>query len=235
MMRIRAHKLTKTFYLKPDRHYASLGDFFSFTSVKIHSVPVLNEVDLELKAGESIGLQGSNGAGKTTLLRIFSRILKPDSGYFELKGQVSALIGSGTGFHQELSGRENIWLSGSLLGLKPQKIREAMDAIIDFSGTKNFIDQPLKYWSSGMQMRLGFAIASHLDSEILLLDEVLAVGDAEFQIKCLQKLDFMLKKEGRSSILVSHDPVLLKKFCHRILRLEAGKLREENDPHTSFV
>lgn len=181
----------------------------------------LRDVNLDIHQGEVVGLIGRNGAGKTTLLKILSRITRPTEGYAEVRGRVGSLLEVGTGFHPELTGRENIFLSGAILGMTKREINEKYDAIVAFAGVERFIDTPLKHYSSGMQMRLAFAVAAHLEPEILLIDEVLAVGDIEFQKKCLGKME-EVASEGRTIIFVSHNVAAVTRLCNRCLLLEQG-------------
>lgn len=181
----------------------------------------LQDVSFEVKKGEVIGVIGRNGAGKSTLLKILSRITEPTSGRIELNGRVASLLEVGTGFHPELSGRENIFLNGTLLGMTRAEIKRKFDEIIDFSGVEEFIDTPVKKYSSGMYVRLAFAVAAHLEPEILLIDEVLAVGDAEFQKKCLGKIDEVAKR-GRTVIFVSHDMGAVENLCEKSIFLKSG-------------
>jgi lipopolysaccharide transport system ATP-binding protein len=183
----------------------------------------LHDVDLDIHQGEVVGLVGRNGAGKTTLLKLLSRITRPTAGYAEVRGRVGSLLEVGTGFHPELTGRENIYLSGAILGMKRQEIRSKYDAIVSFAGVERFIDTPLKHYSSGMQMRLAFAVAAHLEPEILLVDEVLAVGDLEFQKKCLGKME-EVSKSGRTIVFVSHQMNQIRRLCERVFWLEGGEI-----------
>jgi lipopolysaccharide transport system ATP-binding protein len=184
----------------------------------------LQDFNLDIMAGERVGIIGRNGAGKSTLLKLISRITPPTTGYATLRGRVGSLLEVGTGFHHELSGRENIYLNGSILGLKKAEIDQQFDAIVDFSGVERFIDTPLKHYSNGMQLRLAFSVAAHLEPEILLIDEVLAVGDLEFQKKCLGKMEAISKKEGRTILFVSHNMDSIRKFCTHTILLDEGKL-----------
>jgi ABC-type polysaccharide/polyol phosphate transport system ATPase subunit len=192
----------------------------------------LKDVSFEVQPGEVVGIIGRNGAGKSTLLKILTRITEPTCGRAELHGRVGSLLEVGTGFHPELTGRENIFLSGAILGMTSQEIRSQFDAIIDFSGIEKFIDTPVKRYSSGMHVRLGFAIAAHLQPEILLVDEVLAVGDAEFQRKCLGKMGDVAKG-GRTVLFVSHNMGAVQKLCHRSVWLSGGHIHK--DGHTPVV
>lgn len=187
----------------------------------------LSEVSLQLKPGEICGIAGRNGAGKSTLLKVLAGITPPTKGHAIMRGRVSALLEVGTGFHPELTGRENIFFNGAILGMRASEIRRTMDEIIDFSGVEPMIDQPLKHFSSGMQMRLAFSVAAHLRSDILLLDEVLAVGDAGFQKKCLGKMEELGRKEGKTAILVSHDLTQLGQLCTRGVLLNQGQMAYE--------
>jgi lipopolysaccharide transport system ATP-binding protein len=184
----------------------------------------LRDVSFDVRRGEVIGLIGRNGAGKTTLLKILSRITRPTEGFAEIHGRVGSLLEVGTGFHPELTGRENIYLSGAILGMSKREIVQKYDAIIDFAGVERFIDTPLKHYSTGMQMRLAFAVAAHLEPEILLVDEVLAVGDLEFQKKCLGKMQDV-SKSGRTIVFVSHQMNQIRRLCERVLWVDAGQIR----------
>lgn len=181
----------------------------------------LQDVSFDVYPGESIGIIGSNGAGKSTLLKILSKITPPTKGHIISRGRIASLLEVGTGFHAELTGRENIFLNGSILGLTKQEITSKFDEIVDFSGVENFLDTPLKHYSSGMQLRLAFAVAAHLEPEILVIDEVLAVGDAEFQKKCLTKMG-QVTSEGRTVLFVSHNMGSIQKLCNTGILLEKG-------------
>jgi len=184
----------------------------------------LKDVSFEIKKGEAVGIIGRNGAGKSTLLKILSRITEPTTGRFEINGRVSSLLEVGTGFHPELSGRENIYLNGTILGMKRKEIKAKFDEIVSFSGVEKFIDTPVKHYSSGMKVRLAFSVAAHLEPEILIVDEVLAVGDAEFQKKCLGKMDEVSKNEGRTVLFVSHNLAAVGQLCKSGLLLNSGTL-----------
>ncbi len=181
----------------------------------------LKDVSFEVKQGEVVGIIGRNGAGKSTLLKILSRITEPTSGRFGVRGRVASLLEVGTGFHPELTGRENIYVSGITLGMTRAEIKKRFDEIVDFSGVEKFLDTPVKQYSSGMQVRLGFAVAAHLESEILLVDEVLAVGDFEFQRKCKEKIAGV-RNSGRTLFLVSHNMSSILELCNRSLLLQGG-------------
>lgn len=189
----------------------------------------LNDVSFEIKEGEAVGIIGKNGAGKSTLLKILSRTTAPSKGQIKIKGKIASLLEVGTGFHPELTGRENVFLNGAILGMKKREISRKFDEIVAFSGIEKFIDTPVKRYSSGMYVRLAFAVAAHLDSDILILDEVLAVGDAEFQKKCLGKMDYVAKNQGRTVLFVSHNMAAVKKLCHKAILLEKGTLTSTGD------
>lgn len=183
----------------------------------------LKDLNFEIRQGEVVGIIGRNGAGKSTLLKILSRITYPTVGRFEINGRVSSLLEVGTGFHLELTGRENIFLNGTILGMRRSEIKRKFDEIVAFSGIENFIDTSVKHYSSGMRVRLAFSVAAHLEPEILIIDEVLAVGDAEFQKKCLGKMDEVSRKEGRTVLFVSHNMAAISQLCTRGLMLHSGK------------
>jgi lipopolysaccharide transport system ATP-binding protein len=180
-------------------------------------------VDFVVQRGESIGIIGRNGAGKSTLLKILSRITPPTKGRVIGRGRIASLLEVGTGFHPELTGRENVYLNGSILGMRKQEINRQFDAIVAFAGTEKFLDTPLKHYSSGMQLRLAFAVAAFLEPEILIIDEVLAVGDAEFQRKCLGKMEDVTRS-GRTILFVSHNMSAISRMCSRALWIDQGKL-----------
>lgn len=185
----------------------------------------LQDINLQIQQGDRIGIIGKNGAGKSTLLKILSRVTWPTTGEAIIRGRLASLLEVGTGFHPELTGRENIYLNGSILGLKKMEIQKQFDAIVDFSGVEKFLDTPLKHYSSGMQLRMAFAVAAHLDPEILLVDEVLAVGDWEFQKKCLGKMEEVSKTQGRSILFVSHNIEAVVRLCNQAILLEYGKVK----------
>jgi len=187
----------------------------------------LKDVSFDVKQGEVLGIIGANGAGKSTLLKILSRVTSPTSGCIKIKGRIGSLLEVGTGFHPELTGRENIYLNGAILGMRKHEIDRKLDEIIDFSGVEKFIDTPVKRYSSGMYVRLAFAVAAHLDPEILVVDEVLAVGDADFQKKCLGKMDDVSKKEGRTVLFVSHNMAAVRQLCDSCITLKNGIASEK--------
>ncbi|MEK7720767.1 MAG: ABC transporter ATP-binding protein [Elusimicrobiota bacterium] len=188
------------------------------------TVWALKDVSFEVKQGEALGIIGRNGAGKSTLLKILSRITEPTSGRAELRGRVGSLLEVGTGFHPELSGRENVYLYGAILGMSSIEISRKFDGIMSFAGIERFIDTPVKRYSSGMYMRLAFSVAAHLEPEILIVDEVLAVGDAQFQKKCMGKME-AVGKEGRTVLFVSHNLTAMKNLCDNGILLEEGAVK----------
>lgn len=189
----------------------------------------LKDLNFEIKQGDRVGIIGKNGAGKSTLLKILSRITTPTEGTVKIRGRVSSLLEVGTGFHGELTGRENIYLNGAILGMKRREIDRKLDEIIDFSGIEKHIDTPVKRYSSGMYVRLAFAVAAHLDSDILIADEVLAVGDAEFQKKAIGKMSELSTSQGRTVLFVSHNMAAVKNLCNKGVILEKGKLKFQSD------
>ncbi len=193
----------------------------------------LKDIDLEVRHGEVLGIIGHNGAGKTTLLKVLSRITEPTTGRVELYGRVGSLLEVGTGFHPELTGRENIYLNGAILGMRKAEIQRKFDEIVAFAEVERFLDTPVKHYSSGMYVRLAFAVAAHLEPEILLVDEVLSVGDAAFQRKCLGKMG-EVAGEGRTVLFVSHNMGAVRALCDRVAVLWDGKVRLESDPPTAI-
>ena len=184
----------------------------------------VRDVDIEVAKGDRVGIIGRNGAGKSTLLKLLSRITAPTTGRITLDGRVASLLEVGTGFHLELSGRDNIFLNGAILGMTRAEVRRRFDEIVEFSGIDKFLDTPVKRYSSGMFVRLAFAVAAHLESEILIVDEVLAVGDAEFQKKCLGKMDEISKSEGRTLLFVSHNMGAIQQLCDKAVVLSGGRV-----------
>jgi len=186
----------------------------------------LRDLNFDVKEGEVVGIIGRNGAGKSTLLKILSRITEPTEGRVTIKGRVASLLEVGTGFHPELTGRENIYLNGAILGMTRAEIRRKFDEIVAFAEVEKFLDTPVKRYSSGMYVRLAFAVAAHLDPEILIIDEVLAVGDAEFQKKCLGKMDEVSRREGRTVLFVSHNMAAVRSLCETAIMLESGRIAQ---------
>lgn len=192
----------------------------------------LKDVSFEMKRGDVVGIIGRNGAGKSTLLKILSRITEPTCGRATIKGRVASLLEVGTGFHGDLTGRENIFLNGAILGMGKQEIRKKFDEIVSFSEVEKFIDTPVKRYSSGMYVRLAFGVAAHLEPEILIVDEVLAVGDTQFQKKCLGKMADISEQEGRTVFFVSHNLASVKTLCQQAILLESGHIVYQGDPHS---
>ena len=220
-----------------ERRYVALRDVISETGRKLWSrirhpeyythdnieeFWALKNLNLEVRTGDRLGIIGRNGAGKTTLLKLLSRITNPTAGQIKIRGRVASLLEVGTGFHPELTGRENIYLNGAILGMTRKEIRRKFDEIVDFAGVENFLDTPVKRFSSGMHVRLGFSVAAHLEPEILVVDEVLAVGDAAFQKKCIGKMN-SVAKEGRTILFVSHQMQAVSNLCNRAILLDGGK------------
>lgn len=189
----------------------------------------LKDLNFEIEQGDAVGIIGRNGAGKSTLLKILSRVTSPTTGAVKVKGRVASLLEVGTGFHPELTGRENIFLNGAILGMRKAEIKKHFDAIVDFAGVERYIDTPVKRYSSGMYVRLAFAVAAHLESEILIVDEVLAVGDAEFQKKCLGKMNDVSKGEGRTVLFVSHNMASIRNLCPKGIFLQHGIMHFDGD------
>ena len=201
---------------------------FSNNSEQDDVIWALKDINFEVKHGEVLGVIGANGAGKSTLLKVLAQITEPTSGRTEINGRVASLLEVGTGFHPELTGRENVYLNGTILGMTKREIDQKFDEIVDFSGIEKFIDTPVKRYSSGMRVRLAFSVAAFLEPEILLIDEVLAVGDADFQRKCLGKMD-SISKEGRTVLFVSHNMSALKSLCKDAIVLKEGKIVNRNN------
>lgn len=215
----------------PFQNLKRLQNLTHFTNVQQNSDDIiwaLKDVSFEVKKGEVIGIIGANGAGKSTLLKILAQITHPTTGSIELNGRVASLLEVGTGFHPELTGRENIYLNGTILGMTKKEIDYKLEEIVEFSGVAKFLDTPVKRYSSGMRVRLAFSVAAHLEPEILLIDEVLAVGDAEFQNKCLRKMD-AVAKGGRTILFVSHNMAAIKSLCKKSILFSDGKLADYNE------
>ncbi|AKB75706.1 Teichoic acid export ATP-binding protein TagH [Methanosarcina lacustris Z-7289] len=236
---IEVKHLSKQYSIGVDRTYKRFSE--SLTSAMRHPLKTLKDsrrqndtfwalkdVNFEIGCGEVVGIIGRNGAGKSTLLKILSRITYPTEGEVRMCGRVGSLLEVGTGFHPELSGRENIYFNGSILGMKKREIDEKFDEIVKFSGVEKFLDTPVKRYSSGMNVRLAFSVAAHLEPEILVVDEVLAVGDAEFQKKCLGKMEDVAK-EGRTVLFVSHNMGAINQLCSRCILLQNGSVAKEGD------
>jgi lipopolysaccharide transport system ATP-binding protein len=184
----------------------------------------LKDINFEIEQGDTVGIIGRNGAGKSTLLKLLSKVTAPTTGNIKVNGRIASLLEVGTGFHGELTGRENIYLNGAIMGMRKHEITRKLDEIVDFAGVERYLDTPVKRYSSGMYVRLGFAVAAHLENEILIVDEVLAVGDAEFQKKCLGKMGDVAKGEGRTVLFVSHNLASVKTLCRNGILMKDGKL-----------
>lgn len=239
---IEARNISKKYNITHQRgSYVALRDVlmnilkspFSFLKSKVKQVAgfekkeefwALKDLSFKINKGEVVGIIGANGAGKSTLLKILSQITPPTTGEIILRGRVGSLLEVGTGFHPELTGRENIFLNGAILGMKKKEIVKKFDQIVEFAGIRKFLDTPVKHYSSGMYVRLAFSVAAHMEPDILLVDEVLAVGDAEFQKKCLGKMDEITKKEGRTILFVSHNMAAIGQLCSSVILLDKGKV-----------
>jgi lipopolysaccharide transport system ATP-binding protein len=232
---LKAEELSKYYRLGTSGTGSFKRDFFRlFQSAHRDSASgiwALQDVSFEVRAGEVVGFVGKNGAGKSTLLKILSRISLPTKGSIKGNGRIASLLEVGTGFHGDLTGRENIFLNGQILGLNAQQVKERFDAIVDFSGVPgDFLDTPVKRYSSGMYVRLAFAVAAHLDPDILIVDEVLAVGDTEFQKKCLAKMNSIARDEGKTILFVSHNLQTIRNLCNKAFCFHKGRLVDEGDP-----
>ena len=236
---IEVRGLSKSYIINHEgkESYTALRDVISQKAKRIFSFPnwkstnktqeefwALKEIDFDIEQGDRVGIIGRNGAGKSTLLKILSRITEPTKGSIKIKGRIASLLEVGTGFHPELSGRENIFLNGAILGMSRAEIKKHFDTIVDFAEVERFLDTPVKRYSSGMYVRLAFAVAAHLEPEILIIDEVLAVGDAQFQKKCLGKMEDVSKNEGRTVLFVSHNMGVVSQLCKKGLMLSKGEL-----------
>jgi lipopolysaccharide transport system ATP-binding protein len=236
---IRANTLSKRYHRGALQQSSLLRDHLSralrsplsvFRHPKDETFWALKDVSLDVREGEVLGLIGRNGAGKTTLLKILSRITRPTEGWAEIHGRVGSLLEVGTGFHPELTGRENTFLSGAILGMCKREITQKFDEIVTFAELEKFIDTPVKHYSSGMYVRLAFSVAAHLEPEILLVDEVLAVGDINFQKKCLGKMGDVARA-GRTVVLVSHQLNQIRRLCQRVAWIDAGRIRQNGPTH----
>ena len=221
--------VTKEFRVYNDKSHTFKDRVLFGHRNKYRSHRVLNNISFTVERGQALGLIGHNGCGKSTTLKLLNKILYPDQGTIKMKGRISSLIELGAGFHPDMSGRENIYINASIFGLKRKEIDERLDDIIRFSELEEFIDNPVRTYSSGMYMRLAFAIAINVDADILLVDEILAVGDANFQKKCFTRLQ-RIKHQGATIVIVSHSMDQIKSICNRVLWLEDGEIREDGDP-----
>lgn len=230
------------FLKSPLKNFKTYRSYYKFDDVDLSGDGQENHDDIiwalrgtsfDVLEGQVVGLIGGNGAGKSTLLKILARITDPTGGKAEIRGRVSSLLEVGTGFHPELTGRENTFLNGTILGMSKKEVEKKFDEIVDFSGIEKFIDTPVKRYSSGMKVRLAFAVAAFMEPEILLVDEVLAVGDASFQNKCIGKMS-EVSKQGRTIIFVSHNMPAILNLCERVILLESGKVKIDTDPTTGI-
>jgi lipopolysaccharide transport system ATP-binding protein len=236
---IEAHELSKRYRIgQMQAAYGTLRDSLSRAAGRLvgreeeherQEIWALRDVSFSVREGEALGVIGRNGAGKSTLLKVLTRITTPTSGRAIIRGRVGSLLEVGTGFNPELTGRENIFLNGSILGMKRREIQRKLDQIVEFSGVERFLDTPVKRYSSGMGVRLAFSVAAHLEPDILLVDEVLAVGDAEFQQRCLGRMEH-LSGTGRTVVFVSHNMQAINQLCDRVIWLEGGQVVEDGDP-----
>src|SRR5580704_14221307 len=232
---IRAEGLGKQYRVGERERYFALRDILMravrsplklFRPAQSELMWALRDVSLQVQQGEVIGIVGRNGSGKTTLLKILSRVTRPTTGFAEVHGRMGTLLEVGTGFHPELTGRENVFLSGAILGMSKREMDRKFDEMVAFAEVEKFIDTPLKHYSTGMQMRLAFAVAAHLEPEILLVDEVLSVGDIEFQKKCLGKMGDVAKS-GRTILFVSHQMNQVRRLCDRAVWVDGGQIRKQ--------
>ena len=230
MQVIKVENLSKLYFLGGTMHNSLRDVIMNFANsprrVAKQELWALRDINFTVEDGETLGIIGHNGAGKSTLLKILSRITKPSSGAAEIHGRIASLLEVGTGFHNELSGRENIFLNGAILGMKRREIERKFDEIVDFAEIEKFIDTPVKHYSSGMYMRLAFSVAAYLEQEVLIVDEVLAVGDVAFQKKCLNKMRDV-SQSGRTVLFVSHDMSAITRICNRAIALNKGKIIAE--------
>jgi lipopolysaccharide transport system ATP-binding protein len=247
---IEVRGLSKSYIINHEgkEQYTALRDVIARKAKKIFSFPgwkpsssitkeefwALKDIDFDIEQGDRVGIIGRNGAGKSTLLKILSRITDPTTGTISIKGRIASLLEVGTGFHPELTGRENVFLNGAILGMSRSEIKKQFDAIVDFAEVERFLDTPVKRYSSGMYVRLAFAVAAHLEPEILIVDEVLAVGDAQFQKKCLGKMEDVSKNEGRTVLFVSHNITALKSICTSCIILQKGEKKFQGNVNESL-
>lgn len=220
---IKINNVSKLFYKQKKRTLKEMIPAFFGGEKASDFFWSLRNIDLEIKKGEAVGIIGQNGSGKSTLLKIIAGVSKPSKGFITVEGMIAPLIELGAGFHPELTGRENVFLNGVILGLSKQEIKTKFKQIVDFAELWDFIDQPVKHYSSGMYLRLAFAVAIHTEPQILLVDEILAVGDASFQAKCLEKIE-ELRRRDVTIILVTHSMELVKKYCDRAVLLKHGEI-----------
>lgn len=236
---ITVKNIGKKFKLGSTNHYQTLRDWIIETPEKLlrsrkrenkQNFWALNDISFMVERGEVLGLIGKNGAGKSTLLKILARIIPPTRGTATIQGKTASILEVGTGFHPELTGRENVYLNGAILGMKRKEIDEKFDDIVNFSNIEKFLDMPVKRYSSGMKVRLAFSVAAHLDADVLLVDEVLAVGDLGFQRKSLKKMKEITKSEGRTVVFVSHNMPAISSLCSKVILLDEGKIAKSGEP-----
>jgi len=230
MIDLKLDRVSKKYRI-PQQDRSSRRWFRSPFSKTVSEVWAVNDISFEVQQGEVLGIVGHNGAGKTTILKLLSSITAPTSGEITIRGRLAALIEVSSGFHPELTGRENVYLHGAMLGMRRAEITRKMDSIVEFSGVEKYIDVPVKRYSSGMYVRLGFSVAAHLDPDIVLLDEVLAVGDVAFQSKCLDRIA-ELRKSGRTIVFVSHDLASVYRICDRAILLDRGRVLLDGEPRS---
>lgn len=231
---IKLNSVTKKFFLQEDKTFKEFLPNFLLGKSWAKRLIALDNISFEIKRGETVGIIGKNGAGKSTLLKLIAGVTVPTLGKIVVNERVAPLIEVGAGFHQELTGLENIFLNGAILGMNKKQIERVVDNIIDFSEIREFIHIPVKKYSLGMYMRLGFAVAIHVDAPILLIDEVLAVGDASFQKKCLDYLKKVKADKDKTIVFVSHSEESVKSFCERVILLDHGKIVEDGNPEKAF-
>ncbi|MBI2011799.1 ABC transporter ATP-binding protein [Candidatus Daviesbacteria bacterium] len=231
---IQLSKVTKKFYLQEDKTFKEFLPNFLLGKSWAKELTALDNLSFVIEKGETIGIIGKNGSGKSTLLKLMAGVTAPSSGEIKVSERVAPLIEVGAGFHHELTGYENIFLNAAILGMHKKEIEEVVDNIIDFSELREFIHVPVKRYSSGMYMRLGFAVAIHVNAQILLVDEVLAVGDSAFQKKCLDYLRGIKKDKDKTIVFVSHSEESVKSFCDRVILLDHGKIIKDGEPEIVF-
>ena len=230
---IKFYKVTKNFSRNNQKTFKEFLPALFYGEKTVDKFTVFRDISFEIKKGECVGIIGPNGSGKSTILKLIARVMSPSSGQVYVHGKVSPLIELGAGMHPELSGRENVYLNGAILGLTRRQIDQHFQSIVDFSALSEFIDQPIKHYSSGMYMRLAFSIAIHVQPEILIVDEILAVGDTLFQAKCFAKME-EFKKSGVTIIFVSHSPVQIQSFCTRAIYLDHHQIQYDGSPQTAI-
>lgn len=231
---IQANKITKKFYLQEDKTFKEFLPNLMMGKSWARQLLALDNISFAIAKGETVGIIGKNGAGKSTLLKLMAGVTSPTSGEIIVRGKVAPLIEVGAGFHHELTGYENIFLNGAILGMHKIEIEKVVNQIIDFSELREFINIPVKKYSTGMYMRLGFAVAIYVNAPILLIDEVLAVGDTAFQKKCLNYLKKIKTDKTRTIVFVSHNEDVVKSFCERIILLDRGKIIKDGNPEVVF-